>query len=144
MFSLLQIGQKAKTDTKVYVPVVALSTNDNAKPLQQLKLGFKRTINWNNCQLKVKIVRYKHYLDCLINPSFQELNRLFVSSFDNNSVRASCIWYFFWKVEKKDDNAMISGKTSFWSTTKKMDYGHIKTFENLWKDKEMVTQLVVY
>lgn len=91
MFSLLQIGQKAKTDTKVYVPVVALSTNDNAKPLQQLKLGFKRTINWNNCQLKVKIVRYKHYLDCLINPSFQELNRLFVSSFDNNSVRASCI-----------------------------------------------------
>ena len=35
------------TDTKLYVPVVTLSTQDNAKLLQQLKSGFKRTINWN-------------------------------------------------------------------------------------------------
>ena len=33
------------TDTKLYVPVVTLSTEDNEKLLQQLKLGFKRTIN---------------------------------------------------------------------------------------------------
>ena len=33
------------TDTKIYVPVVTLSTQDNAKLLQQLKSGFKRTIN---------------------------------------------------------------------------------------------------
>ena len=31
--------------TKLYVPVVALSTNDNAKLLQQLRTGFKRAIN---------------------------------------------------------------------------------------------------
>ena len=36
-----------KADTKLYVPVVTLSTQDNAKLLQQLKSGFKRTINWN-------------------------------------------------------------------------------------------------
>ena len=35
------------TDTKLYVPVVALSTRDNAKLLQQLKLGFERTIDWD-------------------------------------------------------------------------------------------------
>ena len=35
------------TVTKLYVPVVALSTLDNAKLLKQFKLGFKRTINWN-------------------------------------------------------------------------------------------------
>ena len=35
------------TDIKLYVPVVTLSTQDNAKLLQQLKSGFKRTINWN-------------------------------------------------------------------------------------------------
>ena len=35
------------TDTKLYVPVVALSTQDNSKMLQQLKSGFKRIINWN-------------------------------------------------------------------------------------------------
>ena len=35
----------AITGTKVYVPVVTLSTQDNAKLLQQLKSGFKHTIN---------------------------------------------------------------------------------------------------
>ena len=34
------------TDTKIYVPVVTLSTQDNAKLLQELKSGFKRVINW--------------------------------------------------------------------------------------------------
>ena len=32
------------TDTKFYVPVAALSTQDNTKLLEQLKSGFKRTI----------------------------------------------------------------------------------------------------
>ena len=31
------------TNAKIYVPVVTLSTQGNAKPLQQLKSGFKRT-----------------------------------------------------------------------------------------------------
>ena len=35
------------THTKLYVPVVALSTQHNAKLLQQLKSGFKWAINWN-------------------------------------------------------------------------------------------------
>ena len=33
------------TDGNLYVPVVTLSTQDNAKPFEQLKSGFKRTIN---------------------------------------------------------------------------------------------------
>ena len=40
------------TDTKLYVPVVP--TQDNAKLLQQLKSGFKRTINWNKYQSNLK------------------------------------------------------------------------------------------
>ena len=35
------------TDAKLYVPAMTLSTQDNAKLLQQLKSGFKRIINWN-------------------------------------------------------------------------------------------------
>ena len=35
------------TDTKLYVPVVTLSTQENTKFFQQLKPGFKRVINWN-------------------------------------------------------------------------------------------------
>ena len=37
----------AITDTKLYVPVVTLSTHDNAKLLHQLKSGFKKTIGIN-------------------------------------------------------------------------------------------------
>ena len=40
----------AITDTKLFVPVVTLSTLDNAKLLQKLKSGFKRTISWNKYQ----------------------------------------------------------------------------------------------
>ena len=38
------------TDTKLYVPVVTLSVQDNTKLLEQLKSDFKRTINWNKYQ----------------------------------------------------------------------------------------------
>ena len=36
------------TNTKLYVLVVTLSTQDNEKLPQQWKTGFKRTIKWNN------------------------------------------------------------------------------------------------
>ena len=48
-------GTFAITDTKLYVPVATLSTQDNLKPLDQLKSGFKRTINCNRYQSKVSI-----------------------------------------------------------------------------------------
>ena len=37
-------------DTKLYAPVVTLSIQDNVKLLQQLKSGFRRSINWNKYQ----------------------------------------------------------------------------------------------
>ena len=40
----------AITDAKLYVPVVTLSIQDNARLLQQLKSGLKRTIHWNKYQ----------------------------------------------------------------------------------------------
>ena len=45
----------AITSTKLYVPVVTLSTQDNAKLLQQLKSGFKSTISWNKYTLKPEL-----------------------------------------------------------------------------------------
>ena len=47
-------GKLAITETKLYVSVVTLSTQDNAKLLQQLKSGFKRTINWNKYESEPK------------------------------------------------------------------------------------------
>ena len=64
----------AITDTKVYILVVTLSTQDNVK--QELKSGFKWTINWNKYQSKVTTQIENQYLDYLIDPSFQGVNML--------------------------------------------------------------------
>ena len=99
------------TDTKLYVLVVTLSTQDNAKLLQQLKLGFKRTIKWNKYQLKVTIQVPNLYLDYLIDPSFQGVNRLFILLFENTADRTVHIKYYLSTVEMKDYNVMINGKS---------------------------------
>ena len=53
----------AITETKLYVPVVTLSTQDNAKLLQQLKSGFNRTINWNKHESNIKTFPQNRYLN---------------------------------------------------------------------------------
>ena len=64
--------------TKRFVPVVTLSIQNNTKLLEKSKSGFKRTNNWNRYQSKKSIERANQYLDYLIDPSFQGVNRLFV------------------------------------------------------------------
>ena len=44
------------TETTPHVPVVTLSTQDNAKLLPQLKYGFKRTISWNKYLAKPELL----------------------------------------------------------------------------------------
>ena len=62
----------AITDTKRYVPVVTLSTQDNAKLLQQLKTGFKRTITWTKYQSEPSLQAQNQYLHQLIDPSLEK------------------------------------------------------------------------
>ena len=50
-------GIFATTDTKHFVLVITLSTHDNTKLFQQLKSGFKITIDWNKYQSKVSVER---------------------------------------------------------------------------------------
>ena len=68
----------AITDTKLYVLVVTLLTQDNAKLLQEFKSGFKRTINWNKYQSNVIKQTQPKYLDYLIDASFHGVNGIFV------------------------------------------------------------------
>ena len=75
------------TDTKFNVPLETLSTQDNARLLQQLKSGFKLAINWNKYQSKVSIQAPNSYFDFLIDLSFQVVNKLFVSSLENKDDR---------------------------------------------------------
>ena len=92
--------------TKLYV---TLSTQDNANSLQQLKSGFKRTVNWNKYQSDLKTYEQNRYLNHLVNPSFQGVNRLFVLSFENEADRTSHSTYYLPKVEIKDYMIVIDG-----------------------------------
>ena len=107
----------AITDTKLYVPVVNLSTEDNVKLLKQLESGFKRTINWNKYQTKLTQQAQNRYLDYLIDSSFQGVNRLSVSSFENKEKRSTDrevhTGYYLPKIEIKNCNVMIMEEISF-------------------------------
>ena len=56
----------AINDAKFYVPVVNLSTQDNAKLLKHLESGFERTINWNKYQSKITEQAQNRYFKFLI------------------------------------------------------------------------------
>ena len=113
---------------KLYVPVVTLSTQDNAKLLQELKSGFKRTINWNKYESSVKTFAQNRYLNYLINPRFQGVNSLFVLSFENENDRTSHSTYYLPKVEIKDYNVMIDDGNFFDQPIDSMakTYGNIR------------------
>ena len=101
------------TDTKLYVPVVPLSTQENTKFLQQLKSGFKRVINWNKYLSKPELLAQNPNLNHLVEPSFQGVNRLFVLGFENDDDRTSDEQYYLPTVEIKDYNIMINGENVF-------------------------------
>ena len=103
----------AITDTKLYVPVVTLSTQENTKLLQQLKSGFKRVINWNKYLSKPELLRRNPNLNYLIEPSFQGVNRFIVLAFENDAQRTSHSNYYLPNVEIKSYNIMINGENFF-------------------------------
>ena len=117
------------TETNFYVPVVILSTQDNAKLLQQLKSSFKRTINWNKYGSNIKTFAQNRYLNHLINPSFQGVNKLFVLSFENENDRTSHSTCYHPKVEIKDYNVMINDKNVFDQPIN----SNLKIYENIIK-----------
>ena len=90
------------TETNLYVPVVTLSTQDNAKLLPQLKSGFKRTISWNKYLAKPELLAQNANLNHLIEPSFQGINRLFVLAFENDAQRTSNRRFYILNVEIND------------------------------------------
>ena len=89
-------------NTRLYVHVVTLSTQENAKLLQQLKSGFKRVINWNKYLSKPELLRRNPNLNHLVESSFQGINRLFVLAFENDAQRTSHSNYYLPNVEIKD------------------------------------------
>ena len=102
------------TYTKLYVLVVTLSKENDIKPLEQLKSGFKRTIKWNKYRSQMTI-QPQNNLNYLIDPTFTNVNRLFVLSFSRNNAgdnRDSFSDYYVPNVKIKDFNVLMMEKVS--------------------------------
>ena len=96
-------------ETKLYVLVFTLSTQDDAKLLTQLKSSFKRTINWNKYLSKPELLAQNSNLNRLAEP----INRIFVLAFENDTYRTSSKGYNLPNVQMKDHNVLIDGKNFF-------------------------------
>ena len=73
------------TDTKLYVPVVTISKENDIKLLEQLKTEFKGTIKCNKYRSQMTIQSNNNNLNYLIDPTFTNVNRLFILSFQRIS-----------------------------------------------------------
>ena len=100
------------TDTKLYVPVVTLSTKDDNNVLEQLKSGFKKTIKWNKYRSEMTNQTKTNHLYHLIDPTFIKVKRLFILLSENEDDWTSSKYYKP-KVEIKDFNVLIDGKSFF-------------------------------
>ena len=114
--------------TKVYIPVVTSSTQDNAQSLPQLKSGFKRTINSNKYLSKPELLAQNPNLNHLFASRFQGVNRLFVLAFESDAQKTSNKRYYLANVVTKDCNVMIDGKSFFDQPAKnnKITYENIR------------------
>ena len=98
------------TNTKLYFPVVTLSTEDDNNFLEQLKSGSKRTIKGNKYRSEMTNQTKTNNLNYLINLSFNKVNKLFVLSFENEKDTTSFSKYYTPKVEIKDFNVPVKNK----------------------------------
>ena len=104
------------TDTKLYVPVVTLSKENDIKLLEQLKSGFKKTIKWNKYKSQMTVQPQNNNLDYVIDSTFTNVNRLFALLFTTDNAgdnRDSFSHYYLPNVEIKDFNVLIDGKSFF-------------------------------
>ena len=105
-------------DTSLCVPVVNLSKESDTKLLEQLKLGFKRTIKWKKYRSQMTIQLQNNDLNYLIDPTFANVNRLFVLLFtriDTGDYRNGYVP----DAKTKVFNILIHGKKLFSFASKK-------------------------
>ena len=95
------------TDCKLYVPVVTLSKDDEIKLLSNLKSGFKREIIWNKYRSQITTEAINNNLNILIDPTFTNVNRLFVLAYRTADNRQSFSQFYLPNVMVKDFNVII-------------------------------------
>ena len=126
------------TNTKLYVPIVTLSSKGNVKLVKLLEEGFKRPVYWNEYQTKIETrnLDNNNLTRFPLDASFQGVRRLFVLVFDNtdNGVkkveRNSDTQIFLPRVNITNYNALIDGRNFY-------DQPRLETLQ---QDKERITQ----
>ena len=98
----------AINDCKLYVPVVTLSKDDEIKLLTNLKSGFKREIIWNKYRSQMTTEEINNNLNILVDPTFTNVNRLFVLAYQTADERQSYSQFYLPKVMVKDYNVIIN------------------------------------
>ena len=113
------------TNTKLYVPIVTLSSKVNVKLVKLLEKGFKRPVYWNEYQTKTRDLDDHNLTRFPIDASFQGVRRLFVLAFNNTTVTVpnnsinntnnrvlgnSHKKYFFPRVNITNYNVLIDGR----------------------------------
>ena len=97
----------AINDCKLYVPAVTLSKGDDFKLLTNLKSGFKREIIWNKYRSQMTTEAVNNNLNILTDPTFTNVNRLFVLAYQNADDRQSFSQFYLPNVMVKDYNVTI-------------------------------------
>ena len=118
------------TNTKLYVPIVTLSSKHNVKLVKLLQEGFERPFYWNEYQTKIEITNLdnNNLTIFLLDASFQEIRRLFVLAFNNTTIfvpnnpinntnirvlRNSHTKYFLTKVNQTNYSVLIDGRNVY-------------------------------
>ena len=98
----------AINDCKLYVKVVTLSKDDEIKLLTNLKSRFKREIILEKYRSQRTTEAVNNNLNILIDPTFTNVNRLFVLAYGQvNNDRQSISRFYFSNVMVKDFNVII-------------------------------------
>ena len=106
-------------DTKMYVPVVTLSKEDNKDFIEQQNKGFQISIYLNECKTKGqdKDANANEFKYINLDPSFQGVNRLFVmvySRTDNNQpTKNGQRKYYLPRIDLKKYNVIIDGRNFY-------------------------------
>ena len=107
----------AITDTKLYVPVVTLKTEDNAKLSKLLTEGFKRSVYWNEFEVTPnKNYDANAYIRERLDASIRGVNRLFVLSYgreNDDATENSHRKYFLPRMKIKNYNIEIDGRNFY-------------------------------
>ena len=119
----------AINDCKLYVAVITLSKDNEIKLLTNLKSGFKREIIWNKYRSQMTTEAINNNLNILIDPTFTDVNRLFVLTYQNADDRQSCSQFYLPKVMVKDYNVIIDKLAFFDLPTKTEEEAYEKIID---------------